>query len=84
MHRLSAMDDPDAPIGHHWQDSTTSLLVSPLGPQWRTIKIEGSIFTGREPDEDRYDFDHRILILSADGFRGIQHQTWLCNFHTVT
>src|SRR5713101_3026762 len=20
MHRLSAMDDPDAPIGHHWQD----------------------------------------------------------------
>src|SRR5262249_53301139 len=22
MHRPSAMDDPDAPIGHHWQDST--------------------------------------------------------------
>ena len=24
---------------------------------WRDVKIEGSIFTGREPDEDRYDFD---------------------------
>ena len=22
MHRPSAMDDPDAPLGHHWQDST--------------------------------------------------------------
>ena len=22
MHRLSAMDNPDAPIAHHWQDST--------------------------------------------------------------
>lgn len=22
MHRLSAMDNPDAPISHHWQDST--------------------------------------------------------------
>src|SRR5207302_10081010 len=27
------------------------------GHVWRDIKIEGSIFTGREPDEDRYDFD---------------------------
>src|SRR3954454_9094534 len=22
MHRVSAMDDPDAPLSHHWQDST--------------------------------------------------------------
>src|SRR5207302_10634775 len=27
------------------------------GHVWRDIKIEGSIFTGREPDENRYDFD---------------------------
>src|SRR6202022_1890686 len=27
------------------------------GLQWRTVKIEGSVFTGREPDEQRYDFD---------------------------
>ena len=58
MHRLSAMDDPDAPIGHHWQDSThITFGVATAGLQWRTVKIEGSIFTGREPDEDRYDFD---------------------------
>ena len=58
MHRLSAMDDPDAPISHHWQDSThVTFGVATAGVQWRNVKIEGSIFTGREPDEDRYDFD---------------------------
>src|SRR6266403_3066657 len=58
MHRLSAMDNPDAPIGHHWQDSThVTFGVATLGAQWRNVKIEGSVFTGREPDENRYDFD---------------------------
>ena len=58
MHRPSAMDDPDAPLGHHWQDSThVTFGVATAGLQWRTIKLEGSIFTGREPDENRYDFD---------------------------
>ncbi|HEX4696246.1 MAG TPA: heavy metal-binding domain-containing protein, partial [Candidatus Udaeobacter sp.] len=61
MHRPSAMDDPDAPIGHHWQDSThITFGVATLGLQWSRfggMKLEGSIFTGREPDEDRYDFD---------------------------
>ncbi len=58
MHRPSAMDDPDAPLGHHWEDSThVTFGVATLGAQWRNLKIEGSIFTGREPDEDRYDFD---------------------------
>ena len=58
MHRPSAMDDPDAPIAHHWQDSThVTFGVATAGLQWKTVKVEGSIFTGREPDEDRYDFD---------------------------
>jgi hypothetical protein len=58
MHRLSAMDNPDAPIGHHWQDSThITFGVATAGLAWRNIKIEGSSFTGREPDENRYDFD---------------------------
>jgi len=58
MHRPSAMDDPDAPIGHHWQDSThITFGVATAGLVWRSLKIEGSIFTGREPDENRYDFD---------------------------
>src|SRR5712671_2745330 len=58
MHRISAMDDPDAPLGHHWQDSShVTFGVATAGLQWRSVKVEGSIFTGREPDENRYDFD---------------------------
>jgi hypothetical protein len=61
MHRPSAMDDPDAPLGHHWQDSThVTFGVATAGLVWSHfggMKIEGSIFTGREPDENRYDFD---------------------------
>ena len=52
------MDNPDAPISHHWQDSThITFGVATLGAVWRDLKVEGSIFTGREPDENRYDFD---------------------------
>ncbi|HEY2801037.1 MAG TPA: hypothetical protein VGI85_10600 [Chthoniobacterales bacterium] len=58
MHRLSAMDNPDAPIGHHWEDSShITFGVATLGLVWRNVKLEGSVFTGREPDENRYDFD---------------------------
>src|SRR3954451_1508657 len=58
MHRPSAMDNPDAPIGHHWQDSThVTFGVATLGAVWKNVKLEGSAFTGREPDENRYDFD---------------------------
>jgi hypothetical protein len=58
MHRLSAMDDPDAPLGHHYQDAThITFGVATLGLRVSNVKLEGSIFTGREPDEYRYNFD---------------------------
>ena len=62
MHRLSAMDNPDAPLSHHWQDSThVTFGVVTAGLVWRDFKIEGSTFKGREPDEERYDFDEPKL-----------------------
>ncbi|HEY9519657.1 MAG TPA: hypothetical protein VIQ98_10350 [Gemmatimonadales bacterium] len=58
MHRPSAMDDPVAPLGHHWQDAThTSFGVLTLGVFGYRWKLEGSLFNGREPDEHRWDFD---------------------------
>lgn len=67
MHRLSAMDNPDAPISHHWQDSThITFGVVTLGAVWRNVKVEGSIFNGSEPDENRYDFD-RLKLNSFSG-----------------
>jgi hypothetical protein len=58
MHRASAMDNPDAPISHHWIDAThITFGVATLGVRLGKFKLEGSSFTGREPDENRYDFD---------------------------
>ncbi len=62
MHRAAAMDSPDAPISHHWQDSThITFGVATLGFSTGKVKLEGSAFNGREPDENRYDFDEPRL-----------------------
>jgi len=58
MHRTSAMNDPFPPIGHHWQDSShISFGVLTAGVYTGWLKLEGSLFHGREPDENRWDFD---------------------------
>ena len=58
MHRPSAMDNPTAPIGHHWQDAThVSFGVLTAGLFTHTWQVEGSVFNGREPDEHRWNFD---------------------------
>lgn len=58
MHRVSGMDYPDAPIGHHWEDAThVTFGVITAGYARRKWKIEGSVFNGSEPDENRYNFD---------------------------
>jgi hypothetical protein len=58
MHRPSALDNPDAPLSHHWADAThITFGVATVGVRFGDIKIEGSFFTGREPDDNRYDFD---------------------------
>jgi len=58
MHRPSALYDPDAPISHHWIDAThITFGVATLGVRMGDFKLEGSSFTGREPDENRYNLD---------------------------
>ncbi|NML67155.1 hypothetical protein HHL22_18275 [Hymenobacter sp. RP-2-7] len=58
MHRISAMPNPDAPLSHHWTDAThITFGVATLGLRYKQFKLEGSNFTGREPDQYRYGFD---------------------------
>jgi hypothetical protein len=55
MHRASASELPMAPLSHHLQDSThTSFGVITTGFVVSRLKIEGSVFNGREPNEKRY------------------------------
>ncbi len=55
MHRQSILDSPEAPISHHWLDSThiTEGVVTGgwVHGDW---KVEVSGFHGREPDEHRW------------------------------
>jgi hypothetical protein len=58
MHRGSAKLNPEAPITHHWFDSThITYGVATAGILTRQFQLEGSIFTGREPDEDRWNIE---------------------------
>ncbi len=66
MHRLSAMDSPEAPITHHWLDSTHIVFgVVTAGFVHDRWKAEVSRFKGREPDEDRYDIENPKLDSTA-------------------
>ncbi len=57
-HRFPAMFNPEAPLSHHWLDSThITYGVETLGYIWKDVKIEASTFRGREPDEDRWDIE---------------------------
>lgn len=58
MHRASARYNPEAPITHHWFDSThITYGVATAGYASSEVQFEGSIFTGREPDEARWGID---------------------------
>ncbi len=58
MHRVSSLYGPDAPLSHHWNDGThITFGVVTGGVRLGKFKIDASSFTGREPDENRLDFD---------------------------
>jgi hypothetical protein len=72
VHRWSASELGAAPLSHHLQDSThisygvvtTGLVFK--APSLGSLRLEGSAFNGREPDEKRYTLDFAPL----DSFSG--------------
>jgi hypothetical protein len=60
MHRFSGMRNPEAPLTHHWLDSThITFGVATLGASQGPVQIEGSWFNGREPDQRRWNIETR-------------------------
>ncbi len=57
MHRTTGLDNLLAPIGHHWQDAThITFWTATLGYETRKWKLDASAFNGREPSENRYEW----------------------------
>lgn len=58
MHREAILDSPEAPISHHWLDSThISFGVVTGGIVFDRVKLEVSRFNGREPDQHRWNIE---------------------------
>jgi hypothetical protein len=58
MHRASARLNPEAPISHHWFDSThIAYGVVTAGLAGKAWQLEASAFRGQEPDEKRGDIE---------------------------
>ena len=73
MHRQSASENPEAPLGHHLQDSThTSFGVVTTGfifnfAKFALFKVEGSAFNAHEPNEERWSI--QLAPLDSWSFR---------------
>ena len=67
MHRASAADNPTAPLGHHTFDSAhIAFGVVTAAVDHGPWVVEGSLFNGREPDQDRWNLEFGRL----DSFSG--------------
>ncbi len=78
MHRPSAMDNLAAPLSHHWQDAThISFGVLTGGLFGRHWKLEGSVFNGREPNEERWGFDRLRLDSYSGRFTMHMDSSWV-------
>jgi hypothetical protein len=57
-HRASALELPQATLGHHWEDSThIAANVATVAIKRRWLRLEASGFYGTEPDENRWNID---------------------------
>ena len=51
-HRASALELPQATLGHHWQDSThIANNVATVAVKYKWLRVEASGFSGTEPNE---------------------------------
>jgi hypothetical protein len=78
--RFSGEYIPETPLGHHWMDSThITFGVLTAGLIHKNLKVDGSLFKGREPDQYRFNiekpsFDSYSLRLSFNPSNNLAFQ----------
>jgi hypothetical protein len=81
MHRASAMENPMSSLAHHTLDSThIAFGVATGAVDHGPWTIEASVFNGREPDEDRWDFDFGALDSYSGRLWFRPHTEWEFQF----
>lgn len=81
MHRASASELPMAPLSHHLQDSThISFGVLTTGLVVSRVKVEGSVFNGREPNEKRYTIQFAALDSWATRLSFAPSRNWTAQY----
>jgi hypothetical protein len=77
LHRASGMNNPNAPIGHHWQDAShITFGVITAGYTYDKVKFEVSTFNGTDPDENRWSFDKPRLNSFSGRFSFNPTKNW--------
>ncbi|MDQ1470061.1 MAG: hypothetical protein QOJ99_1541 [Bryobacterales bacterium] len=77
-HRASALELPQATLGHHWQDSThiaDNVLTVALRHKW--FRLEASGFYGTEPNENRWNFDWGPVNSYSGRFSVFPSKNWM-------
>jgi hypothetical protein len=80
-HRASAIEIPQATLGHHWQDSThVAANVATVGVKYRWIRLEASGFHGGEPNENRWNIDWGRMDSFSGRVSWFPAKQWMAQF----
>jgi hypothetical protein len=77
-HRASASELPQAPLSHHWQDSTHiayDVLTAALRRRW--ARLEASGFHGAEPGENRWTISYGPIDSWSTRFSVMPSSNWM-------
>lgn len=76
-HRASAQEIPEAPLSHHWQDSThISYNVVTAELRYKIVSLETSGFYGTEPGENRWTVDWGPMNSYSARFSVFPSRNW--------
>jgi hypothetical protein len=77
-HRASAFELPQAPLGHHWQDSThiaDDVVTVTLRRNW--LRLEASGFHGAEPGENRWTIEQGAIDSWSTRVSAFPTRNWM-------
>ena len=80
-HRATAMELPQATLGHHWEDSShIANEVVTVGVKHRFLSVEASGFYGAEPNENRWNIDSGPMDSWSTRFSVMPSKNWVAQF----